>query len=119
VGFWGWGVSGVGGGWVVGDGSGVAWGVGGWVGRVGGAGSGGVALECFWLYDEDGNEGTNAGRCKSKDDVSVVCGDAKRSEQCTLNDVMNFGTNCVWLEGSTTEGIWSECRDRVCLCGLV
>jgi hypothetical protein len=71
-------------------------------------------FDCFWLYDSA--SGTS-GACQTKTNSSLKCGDAKRPDQCLLNDVMNFESNCVWLEGNSSRNpeVVSKCMNKVCL----
>jgi hypothetical protein len=52
-------------------------------------------LNCFWLYSKNWG---SAGNCKEKSDSSLRCWEAKRMNQCTLSDVTNFGSNCIWVK---------------------
>jgi hypothetical protein len=67
---------------------------------------------CFWLYKSNlGNDGD----CKSKIDSSIICSNAKRSEQCTISDVNNLGNNnCLWLLGNISNiEEPSKCENKV------
>jgi hypothetical protein len=59
-----------------------------------------MVYDCFWLYD--GSWG-DSGSCKSKNNGSLGCSDAKRSDQCTNTNINNFGNNCLWIKNETNE----------------
>jgi hypothetical protein len=70
------------------------------------------ALDCFWLYN--GGESDNvSGNCREKNDSTLTCEEAKRSDQCTASNVDNFGANCIWLLEDSLRGIEARCEYKV------
>jgi hypothetical protein len=73
--------------------------------------SGTEALECFWLYNSEDEDG---GKCEDKNDNGLKCSDAKRSNECEDDTIDNLGkNNCIWLEGNSSVNKNSKCTPKV------
>jgi hypothetical protein len=72
-----------------------------------------LTLDCFWLYN--GEEiGSSDGTCREKNDSTLSCSDAKRSDQCNKSDVDKFESNCLWLLENAVSQVGSRCENWVC-----
>jgi hypothetical protein len=69
-----------------------------------------IKLNCFWLYDSA--SGTT-GKCRTKGDESLGCGDAKTISQCALvvENENGMKTKCFWLYDSASETT-GDCRAK-------